>query len=129
MSSVSRSNGFSLIEALISLFLIALLLFGLDAAQLYSLKEARNAYFASVALNQINNGIERLIALNTHEGLDEQIAVWNTENQNVLPAGFGTITGQYPNYIITVYWGSHDHHCQKQQLGASGCLRKRMILA
>jgi Tfp pilus assembly protein PilV len=119
-------QGFSLLEAIISLFLVSILLFGLDAAQIYSLKESKNAYFSSMALNQINNGLERLIALENNEALQNQITIWNAENQAVLPDGFGTITGQYPNYIITVYWGGHLHHCQKQQVGSSGCLRKKI---
>jgi len=129
-----NTQGFSLIEAMISLFLVALMLFGLDATQLYALKESDNLYFLSTALNQMNNGIERLIGLahsnnsNNSDDLAHQLAAWNMENQSVLPVGFGTITGQYPNYIITVYWGNHPPHCQKQQIGSSGCLRKKLQL-
>ncbi len=117
------------IEVLISLLLIAFILFGLDGLQFYSLKLAKSAYFYNLAVNQLNNISERLSALQTDDGFMQQIAAWNTENQTVLPLGFGTVTGEFPNYIATIYWGTQLHHCAKKHVGEAGCLREKIQLA
>ncbi len=119
----------SLIEVLVSLLLLSIVLFGLDAMQVYSLKEAKTTYLLSVAMNQINNASERLYALKTYEGLNEQIVAWNEENKRLLPMGFGTIVGEFPDYVVMISWGNSKHRCSKQQIGQSGCLRKKMQLA
>lgn len=123
------TEGTSLIEVLISILLISLILFGLDGEQAYSLKEVKIAYFHSLAGNQINNAIERLATLKMSDGFDEQYAIWNSENQEILPFGFGTISGTFPNYLVTVYWGNINHDCAKQIIGTSGCIRKKIQLA
>lgn len=123
-----KTTGFSLIEVLISLLLISLILFGLDAGQLYSIKEAEAGWFLNVANHQIANAIERLISLKTYDGLNEQLAQWNQENQAVLPSGGGNITGSFPDYVITVYWGNSSHHCKKQKIGSSGCIIRKISL-
>ncbi len=107
---------------------MSLILFGLDAAQIYSIKEAQTAWFYSLAINQINNAEERLIALKNYDDLDQEINLWNKENQTVLPNGFGTIIREPPNYIITIYWGKILHDCKKQQMGQSGCLTRKIRL-
>ncbi len=122
-------KGFTLLEVLISLFLMSLILCELDAAQIYSIREGRNAYLFSTAINQINNASERLAALKTHEGWDQEYMIWNRENEALLPSGFGTVNGDFPNYIITIYWGKISHHCEKTQIGPSGCLMKKIQLA
>jgi len=105
-----------------------LILFGLDAGQLYSIKEAKNTYFYNTAENQLNNAVERLIALNRYEGFDELLVNWNQENKALLPSGFGTITGSFPKYSLTIYWGKISQRCEKQKIGSSGCLIKKINL-
>lgn len=129
MMRLNKTNGLSFIEVLISLLLISLIFFVLDGAQFYVMKEAKAAYFFGMAINQINNAAERLTALKEYEGLDEQLIRWNAENQTVLPDGFGTISGHYPNYLISIYWGTLSHDCAKQKIGLSGCLRRKIQLA
>lgn len=117
-----RSKGFSLIEVLISLLLISFILLGLDAIQIYSLKQARIAYYFSIASHQINNMTERLITLQHHADLTEQIALWNRENSAVLPNSLGTVSGAFPHYIITLNWGNGSQHCERNRIGETGCL-------
>ncbi|MEO8402081.1 MAG: prepilin-type N-terminal cleavage/methylation domain-containing protein [Gammaproteobacteria bacterium] len=117
-----RSKGFSLIEVLVSLLLISFILLGLDAMQIYSLKQARISYYFSIASHQINNMTERLITLQRHADLAEQIALWNRENSAVLPNSQGTISGTFPHYIITLNWGDGSHHCEINRVGEAGCL-------
>lgn len=128
MKQFLNTKGFSLIEVLVSLLLISLILFGLDATELYALKEAKIAWFYSVAANQISNARERLAALKSDEGIENELAEWNLENQIVLPLGSGNITGSFPNYRIIIHWGNHSESCNKQQLGSSGCLVEKISL-
>jgi len=129
MTGLNKVNGLSLFEVLVSLLLISLILFGLETGQVYSIKQARMAWFLNTAMNQMNNATERLIALQTYGGLKEQTDLWNAENKRVLPSGFGTLSGAWPNYSVTIYWGKISHHCAKQKTGSSGCLRQKIQLA
>ncbi len=129
MNKKNSPLGFSLIEVLISLLLLSIVLFGLDAEQFYSLKEVKNAYFFSIAANQMNNAVERLSVLREQAGLESQILSWNAENQTALPQGWGTITGHFPEYVVTLSWGDATHACVKQQIGRTGCLRQTIQLA
>lgn len=124
-----RNWGVSLIEVLISLLLLSIVLFGLDAGQIYANKELKNAYFFSTGINQMHNAIERLLTLRDQTGLEQQIASWNKENQIVLPEGLGTITGRFPDYLITLSWGNASEPCVKQQIGSTGCLIQKIQLA
>ena len=122
---LSRILGFSLIEVLISLLLISLILLGLDAMQYASLRQIKETYFLHVASNQLQNLKERLFVSQQ----SPQIFLWNEENKKVLPAGFGTLSGEFPNYILTIYWGKKTHQCKKNQLGESGCLIEKIHVA
>lgn len=121
-----RTVGFSLIEVLISLLLVSLILLGLDGAQFYALKQAKTAYFLNVATQQLQNLTERLAASQTPE---QPLALWNNENRQLLPSGFGTVNGESPNYTITIYWGRKKSQCASQQIGESGCLQENIQLA
>lgn len=118
----------SLIEVLISLLLLSLILLGFDAMEIFALRENRAAYYFSVATNQLNSMIERLSALNSRDGLDQQVVIWNQQNQDVLPSGIGVVAGSYPRYTITIYWGEAQRACEKMRLGESGCLREEISI-
>ncbi|EKD74275.1 MAG: hypothetical protein ACD_45C00012G0010 [uncultured bacterium] len=123
-----KAYGFTLIEILVSLLLMSVILFGFDAIEIYSLKQAKTAYFLGIAVNQMANMSERLIALQTHTELAEQVNRWNQENQSVLPNGFGVVMGHFPNYILSLYWGGKLQSCVKNQLGEPGCLREKIYV-
>lgn len=128
MTAPDNHNGFSLIEVLISLLLISLILFGFEAGQLYAMRETQLMRLLSTAMNQMNNAEERLIALKKASGLQEQIMAWNAENERNLPSGFGTVSGMWPRYRVTVYWGNKSHHCANNTAGISGCITKNIQL-
>src|SRR5579862_5833322 len=99
------SKGFSLIEVLISLFLLALILLGFDAMEIFALRNTRSAFYFNVATNQLQNMAERLRALTIHDDISQQERSWNLENQQVLPEGWGKVSGHYPTYTLTIFWG------------------------
>jgi prepilin-type N-terminal cleavage/methylation domain-containing protein len=116
-----KSAGFSLIEVLISLLIFSLVLLGWDALGIYSYKTSRDAYFFSVALNQLEEMSERLYALKQFDGLSEQIILWNQHNQEILPQGSGEVAGVYPYYLITLHWGDN-FECGKDDFLKINCI-------
>ena len=116
-------NGFTLLEVLISLFILSILLLGLDAMQLAALREAESAYYLSVATQQLNNMLERL-QITKNDSLSDQQQQWNQQNQMVLPNGRGVISGEYPHIKLAIYWGDESAGaCEKDKIGQSGCLQ------
>lgn len=126
---INHINGFSLIEVLISLLLFALILFSLDGLQFYSLKLAKTAYYSHVAVNQLNNLTERLKALQTEEGFMQEVLTWNEENRSVLPEGFGTVTGVFPEYSATLCWDNKTIHSLEKPMREKECLNEKIQLA
>jgi prepilin-type N-terminal cleavage/methylation domain-containing protein len=121
-------NGFTLIEVLISLLLLSLMLLGFDAMGIFGHSETRSAYYYTQAVNQIFCLEERLRALNVHDGLENQIEIWNKENQTVLPNALGSVTGIYPTYTITLFWGESQTDCPHVRVGQSGCVSEKITL-
>lgn len=97
--------GFTLIEVLISLFILSFILLGFNGMLLQSERYTYADYYFSIASQQMITMIERLHALGDAPGLEDQIAHWNTENMQLLPKGEGVIEGFYPSYTITLHWG------------------------
>jgi prepilin-type N-terminal cleavage/methylation domain-containing protein len=103
----TRNSGFSLIEILISLFILSLLLLGFDAMELTSMRDSKTSYFFNVASIQMLAMTERLYALDQSQGLEEQVAIWNKQNHALLPHARGIVSGQYPFYQISLAWGGN----------------------
>lgn len=123
-----KCNGISLIEVMISLFIFSILMFGMESVTFKSLQQAKSTYYFNVATQQINNMIERLrvIKAGNWEIAQEN---WNKENQNILPQGRGMIEGQYPNYVISIFWGQmNSSPCLQKKIGLSGCLSRNVII-
>jgi len=93
-----------------------------------ALRETRNAYYYTQAVNQIYGMSERLHALNIYKGLEDQIAIWNKENQVVLPQGVGRVEGIYPNFTITIFWGEQQRECPQIRIGQNGCISEKITL-
>ena len=115
--------GSSLLEIIICLLILSFLLLGLDAMQLTALREAKAAYYFSVATQQLNEMTERLQTL-AGENYTEQLAVWNRQNQVVLPQGRGMIQRSDSVLIVSIFWGEKEKPvCDKNKIEQSGCLR------
>lgn len=121
-------RGFTLIEVLVSLLLFAIILLGFDVMEVHSFREARAAYFLSTATYQLSAFSERLKVLAVNQGLDQAVEVWNKQNKELLPQGYGEVHGQYPNYTLTIYWGKKQNECKKLKIGQEGCLSLRVSL-
>ncbi len=120
----SAIHGFNLIEVLVSLFILSLVLLNFDAMEIFSIRENRNAYFFSVAENQLNSMVERLKAFDKKIDLEKQLAIWNQQNRTVLPQGIGFVKGNQ----ISIFWGkkSNNKNCEKILIGELNCLSIKM---
>jgi len=108
------STGSTFIEILISLLLISILLFGVDAMQILSLRLTKIHYYYAVAEQQMNNMIQRLSVDHTPD-----IATWNKQNQMVLPEGRGEI-----NNKLKLVWGNMNaEKCESNKMDYAGCLQ------
>jgi prepilin-type N-terminal cleavage/methylation domain-containing protein len=56
---VKKRYGFTLLEVMISMMLLALAMLAMDVMAVQSLHENQKIYFANVALNEMQNNAER----------------------------------------------------------------------
>lgn len=137
MIFIKPQFGFSLIEVLVSVVILAVGLLGVAAMQLSMIRYNHSAQMRSTATAQANNMLDRMRAnysgvnaghYNNLSGIPadpncttctaSQIAQrdayqWNTKNALLLPSGQGTVVNNGNRYIVTVRW---DH----ERTGATG---------
>lgn len=109
--------GFTLIEVLVSLALFALILLGFDVMQLTAFQMNQSAYCLTMVALQMDSIDERLKVLGKGHGLQDQMKIWNRQNQLVLPGGKGVVLGRFPTYSIKLCWGrAKQIHCVQNKL-------------
>lgn len=120
-------SGFSFLEVMVSLLILSFILLGLDAMEVVANQANRNAYYLSVAVLQLDFIVARL-RLNTDA--EAQLLVWNQQNALLLPAGIGYISGVYPSYHISLFWGEKTQRseCNSILLGKVNCLCRDVSL-
>lgn len=118
---VKKFYGYTLLEVLVSLFLLSLLMLGLNSIQAVSLRNAHSASYSAIAAMQLQSMAERLKLLNDNE-ITEQVTYWNNQNKSMLPQGRGTVSGHFPSYHVVIYWGQTTQQCNELSQGLSGCL-------
>lgn len=115
--------GTSLFEILISMILLAIVLLGIDAMQITSLQKAKVNYYFAVANQQVDIMIERLTLENNIN--EAWLTTWNKQNQEVLPQGKGIISGNYPHYEVSIFWGIwNEGSCKKNTIAQNGCVHR-----
>lgn len=121
-------HGASLIEILVTLFVLAIGLLGIFALQIQSLKLNQDGYMHSVATIQAYSMLDRIRANRTgasagsYDGAtgipsdpgcttcsptqlaQQDIRQWNQLNAQLLPSGQGTIARSSNTYTITIMW-------------------------
>jgi hypothetical protein len=119
--------GFSLLEVLISLFILSFALLGFEAMELHAFHETHSAFLFNIAMHQMANMSERLRVSDSEEALDDLIEEWNQQNQMLLPKGYGRVMGDFPTYTIFIFWGNVSHvNCKEILLGSSGCIKEKI---
>lgn len=101
--------GFTLVEILISLFILSLLVLSYGAVQTIVDKQNLAATELTIATYQIISLQERISANQSLTGLDVQIQRWQQQNKKLLPHAVSQISGDYPDYIVSLCWGSAEN--------------------
>ncbi len=125
-----KVSGYTLLETLISLFILTTTLLGFAALSTQALQTTRGAIQHDLATLQANDLVERIRAnpaavdsgtylslSGTPSGSDcgatscttEEMArfdlrEWNSRNATLLPSGSGTISSSGNEYIVTISW-------------------------
>ena len=112
----------SLLEMLISIFILSCVILGVSATQVLAFRKAQTAYYLDVAIQQIDVIWERLQILK-NSNIQAAIVNWNNQNRQVLPNGKGWVQGKYPFFRIVLSWGKNVHlECRENKIDTSGCL-------
>lgn len=126
--SIDRQNGFSLLEVLISVVILAVGLLGIAALQSRAIKYNHSALLRSIALSQAGDMIDRMqanpagvnsgaysnvsgtgslpscVTCSNDQIAQRDIYQWNTTNAQLLPSGQGTITANGNQLTLTMRW-------------------------
>lgn len=115
--------GVTLIEVLISLLILMLALLGFDAMLLDASQKMRNAYYFTLATDQIISIAEWLHG-HTKDQSTDHLQQWNQEIQSFLPAGQGILSDKGSHYQITLFWGQKTHQriCKEDHPSELHCL-------
>jgi type IV pilus assembly protein PilV len=97
-------KGFTLLEVLISLFILSYGLLSMAGMQLSALQHSQDAYLRSVATVQLNSMLERLRANSSAVVRDRELLRWNESNLRVLPRGKGEYQCKGENCTATIFW-------------------------
>ena len=137
MDTSRVSFGFSLIEVLISVVILAIGLLGIAALQVNAIRFNHSAQLRSMAVAQVGNIMDRMQA--NHAGLESgfynsvsgipslpsctdcsasEIALidvneWNSLNATLLPSGQGSVLKNGDKYTIIIRWDN-------ERTGATG---------
>ena len=156
---IYKQKGFSLIEVMVSVTLLAISMVGLAALQNSSTKFDHQAYIRSQSVIQVSDMVDRMRAntVGVESGFYHQdptptsftkncntvgntctaselaaydIVTWNSQNTDLLPGGFGTISYvTISTYNIRVDWNEQEDEASvgasyKQPCGTSDETRR-----
>jgi len=127
-------RGFSMVEILVTIFILAIGLLGLAGLQATGLKNNQSAYLRTVAMQQAYDMADRIRANAAGKDAGDYDAIsgipsnpncissgctptqmaqydnyaWNTDNASQLPSGKGTVTRSGNMFTVTLMWDD-DH--------------------
>ncbi|KTC65514.1 pre-pilin leader sequence (pilV) (plasmid) [Legionella adelaidensis] len=124
-------QGFSLLEVLISVVILAIGLLGIASLQVNMIRYNHSAQLRSIAIAQAESMLDRMRAnytgvksglYNSLSGIPSlpsctnctaaesalrDLNLWNTTNSKLLPSGQGTVTKNGNHYVVTVRWDNN----------------------
>ena len=96
--------GFTLLEALLALFILSFGLLGIAGMQLAGLEQSQDSYFESVAAVQLFSLQERLRVNKSQEAKNQELEYWNMSNARLLPRGKGNYQCQQKFCTLRIFW-------------------------
>jgi len=125
---MQQSTGLTLLEVMISLCILSIAMLGFDVLQIAAMRQAKALFYGTIARQQVKM-IEELLMSAGENNSTDYIELWKKQNTEVLPRGRGQITGAYPQYGISIFWGGlSEGQCLQSTIGVQGCLREKIIL-
>ena len=115
-----KHNGFTLFEVTISLFLLSIILLGVNATQVKSYQQTRALFYYQQANIFVANMAEYLIV--HHGDASGYLQQWHENITQILPSSSGNVAGNFPSYRISIQWGGMQAECQHNQSGVAGCV-------
>lgn len=103
----STARGFSLLEVLITLFIMAVGLLSLAALQIQGLRAAHGALLRTQAVALTTEMAERLRSDGANGPNTADIQDWQTRIAQVLPGGDGSVEFLAPPDAVRVRWDDH----------------------
>ena len=97
-----KQTGFSLIEVLVALCLMAIMLLGLEKFQLASMQSCQQGLLQTQAIEQLQT-MANLIQL-TNGKFSTFVTGWNKDNKILLPDGAGEIKQFGNKFTAYLYW-------------------------
>ncbi len=102
-------RGFSLLEILIALCIMAGILLGIITWQNFSLRQIQSAYFQNIAMMQAEALIERFRANHSTAGIAQEFAFVQQQIVNFLPQGSCSYQCNLSdhNCLVSMCWQDH----------------------
>ncbi|WP_218813837.1 type IV pilus modification PilV family protein [Rickettsiella endosymbiont of Dermanyssus gallinae] len=103
-------QGFSLIEVMLSLFILSIGLLSFTQSQLMALRASEQAYFINLADLKNNELAERVYSCSDQACIQAQLILVEEHIANVFPEGEARLTKQSNNYQYKISWRSLYYH-------------------
>lgn len=102
---MKKQMGIAMMEVLFSMGMIAVVLFSLLIYQVSLFQHTREMFFRNIALIQLENFSEMLIANQTDLSREPVFEQWNQDNADLLPKGRGIFSQTSDHFCeITLKW-------------------------
>lgn len=105
-----KTNGFTLIEILVSLSLMTMVVLGFAVLQTESLHVLHLSRDQDIAMNQLQNA-QQSFEIIGKKSFDQ--AAWQQENENQLPKGQGSVRDVGGYEIIKLCWQGRREFCRE----------------
>lgn len=115
--------GFTLLEILMSIFLLTAMLFGVNKAFIYMNRESKATYYLHVAREQLNNLASYYVSNHEISGIyEDDVRDYLAET---LPNGRLELSRGTVDVDIAVLWGNRID-CEENHIGVNGCIREEV---
>ncbi len=124
----TKHSGFSLIEVLVALFLLSIVLLGVEEQMLKSLQSSQGALNQTIAVEQAS-GMASMMELFPTQ-YQNFLPGWNQDNQNLLPDGKGEIKVSGSDMSIQITWRSGSSQiwqCKSSRQSDISCIELLVI--
>lgn len=114
-----KSNGFTLLEVLVGLFLLSVVMLGMMAAQVKKLHDLRGIYYFQYAEGLAENMTEYIVS--HHGDKAGYYQEWLNVIKHQFPSAIGKVEGKFPDVLVSIRWGD-SRTCSQSHAGLSGCV-------